>query len=273
MTELDGFVRGLDETEYHAHPALSASAAKVLLRSPARFQYQRTHAGRAGTPAMDFGTLVHALTLRSHDSRIAVLPYADWRTKDAQTQRDALVAAGRIPMLAKDVRRAIAVAKAVHAHPLAGPILSEGQAEVSMFWDDPDTGVRLRGRIDWLRDNALIDLKTTSNEGAELDTFGRQAARLDYPMSAAHYVAGVAAITGRTLPFITITVEVEEPHWITVAQYAEVDLAAGYDRMRAAIDEYARRTESGVWDDPIDAIPYIPVPEWYARHAAHLKEF
>lgn len=260
----------IDELTYHADPALSASGAKTLLHSPARFAWEREH-GTKGSDAMDFGTLVHALVLRSHDSRIVVNPHESMRTKAAQEWAAERAAEGRIVVSPKDVRRAIAVAKAVHAHPLGGAILSEGRPEVTLRWDDPETGVPLRGRVDWLRDNAIVDVKTAGRYGgSELGTFGRQAATLDYPMSAAHYVAGYAALTGDTLPFITITVEVEAPHFITVSQYDEADLLVGHERMREAIAEFARRTESGVWSDP-PQIETVPVPGWYARQL--VKEF
>jgi len=265
-----GIHDNIPELTYHADPALSASGAKTLLHSPARFAWEREH-GTKASDAMDFGTLVHALVLRSHDRRIVVSPFASMRTKEAQTFAAECAAEGSILVSSKDVRRAIAVAKAVHAHPLAGAILSEGRPEVTLRWDDKETGVPCRGRIDWLRKNAIVDVKTVGRYGGcELDPFGRQAASLDYPMSAANYVAGVAALTGETLPFITIAVEVDAPHFITVSQYDEADLLAGHERMREAIAEYARRTESGQWVDP-PQIETVPVPQWYARQL--VKEF
>lgn len=77
-------------------------------------------------------------------------------------------------------------------------------------------------------------------------------------------LAGYAALTGETLPFVTVAVEVEPPHFVTVATYRERDLLAGHARMRAAVAEYQRRTESGVWIDPPE-VEEIPVPDWYAR--------
>jgi hypothetical protein len=221
---------------------------------------------------MDLGTLVHTLVLGSKDRRLVVCPFDSMRTKAAQEWAEKVDTAGQIVVTHKQVRQAIAVAKAVKAHPLAGAILSEGRPEVTLRWDDPETGVPLRGRIDWLRDNAIVDLKTCGRYGgSELDTFGRQAASLDYPMSAANYVAGYAALTGETLPFITITVEVEAPHFITVGVYDEADLLEGHERMRSAIEEFARRTESGIWTDP-PQIETIPVPGWYAGRRVP-KEF
>ncbi|NUP32068.1 MAG: hypothetical protein HOU01_10165 [Streptomycetaceae bacterium] len=266
MTLTVGIHDDIPELEYHADPALSASGAKTLLHSPARFAWEREN-GTRSSDAMDLGTLVHTLVLGSHDRRIVVSPFDSMRTKAAHEWAAQMEAEHRIVVSHKQVRQAIAVAKAVKAHPLAGAILSEGRPEVTLRWDDPETGVPLRGRIDWLRPNAIVDVKTVGRYGgSELNTFGRQAANLDYPMSAANYVAGVAALTGETLPFLTITVEVEPPYFIEVTRYDEEDLLTGHKRMHAAIAEFAKRTESGVWTDPPEIRP-VPVPAWYGRTA------
>lgn len=250
----------------HLGRSLSASGAKTLLHSPERFAYEREH-GRPGSDSMDFGTLVHALVLRSHDERIVVSPFDSMRTNAAKEFAAKAEAGRRIVYSAKDVRKAIAVAKAVRAHPLAGAIFSQGRPEVSLYWLDPETGITCRGRLDWVRDNALVDLKTVGRYGgAEPSTFGRQSANLDYPMSAAHYTDGWEVLTGERLPFVTVTVEIEPPHFITVGVYDDSDLDAGRRRMAEAKAEFARRESSGEWaDEP--AVITFPIPAWYSRSA------
>ena len=122
-----------------------------------------------------------------------------------------------------------------------------------------------RGRVDWVRSNAIVDLKTAGRPGgSELDEFGRQAANLNYPLAAAHYADGWEALTGEALPFLTVTVETEEPHFVTVSQYDPDDLDAGRTRMEQAKAEFARRTLSGQWEDP-PAIHTLSLPGWYAN--------
>lgn len=54
-------------------------------------------------------------------------------------------------------------AKLVAAHPVGGSAFAGGYPEVSIFWEDPETGIRLKARIDYLKTKALIDLKTFTN--------------------------------------------------------------------------------------------------------------
>lgn len=274
MIAAPGIYDGIDEVRYHADDdlapklgrSLSASGAKTLLYSPERFAWEREH-GRPAKDAYDMGSLVHAVVLRSHDSRIRVVAAGDWRTKAAQQAKADAHAAGLIPVLAKDVRLAIHIARVVRAHPLAGAVLRDGRPEVSIYWRDEATGITCRGRIDYVHPKALVDLKTVASYGlAEPERFGRQAANLNYPLAAAHYVDGWHALTGDLLPFVTVTVELDPPHFITVSQYHPDDLNAGRKRMAAAKAEFAERESSGVWAEPPEIVT-LPVPGWYAATA------
>lgn len=61
---------------------------------------------------------------------------------------------------AADIERAV---KFVHAHPDATKTITGGFAEVSIFWIDEETGVRMKARIDYLKTKAIIDVKSFSN--------------------------------------------------------------------------------------------------------------
>lgn len=256
----------LDETAYHADPtpsgSLSVSGAKTLLRDPARYQWERSH-GRPNKTAFDLGTLAHALILRGGDNRIRVIDAYDWRTKAAQDARKAAYAERMTPVHRGDLLQAAKIAQAVRRHPLAGAILRGGTPERSMFWDDPDTGVPLRGRVDYVHPKALVDLKTAAYGGSHHDVFAKAAANFDYPMQAANYTDGWHTLTGDLLPFLFVVVEVDPPYFVRVFQLTDADLAAGRERMRAAIDRYAEYEATG-WPGTSTDIDTLTMPRWYA---------
>ena len=73
---------------------------------------------------------------------------------------------GRIILSPEVWEQLHAMAAAVHAHPAAGALLTSvpGEAEKSVYWNDPTTGVLCRCRPDWWReDDVLVDLKTTDD--------------------------------------------------------------------------------------------------------------
>jgi hypothetical protein len=268
-----GLYRGIPEDVYHGDSdlapelgrSLSQSGAKTLLaQGPERFAWEREN-GRPPKDAFDIGGLTHELVLRGGDNRIRIVDAYDWRTKAAQQAKRDAHKDRLTPCHRGDLLQASRVACAVKAHALAGPILSEGEPEVSLYWIDAETGVTCRGRIDWLRDNALVDLKTVGRYGDAVPAkFGRSAASFDYPMQAAFYSDGYYALTGVRLPFLTIAVELDPPHFVTVGWYSDDDLEIGRERMRQALAIYAERESSGVWADPPE-IQTIPLPGYYGR--------
>ena len=64
------------------------------------------------------------------------------------------------PDVAADLDR---TAKIVFAHQSAKMALTGGLSEVSIFWIDPETGIRMKARLDYLKVKAIIDIKTFSN--------------------------------------------------------------------------------------------------------------
>lgn len=269
-----GLYDGIDEQDYHADRilapelgrSLSQSGAKTLRRSARRFVHERS-AGRPDKDAFDLGGTVHSLALRSKDSRIRVIDAYDWKTKAAQ-QAKAAARAQRLTAIHRgQLLQAAKVARAVRRDELAGAILSEGRPEVTAYAIDPETGVTLRARFDWLREgtahDCLVDLKTADYGRGTEDVFGSSAASYDYPIQAWWYRYVYFLITGRWLPFYTITVETDPPHFVTVGQYDPADLAIGEDRAREAIAAYAEG-ESNDWPHE-QLITTFTLPGYYGR--------
>lgn len=136
------------------------------------------------------------------------------------------------------------IARAVHAHPVAGPLLAEGQAECTVTWTDKDTGIACKGRMDWLSDLALVDLKTTRD--IEVLAFGRHAAGLLYHCQLAFYSMGLFA-HGLKPAVKIIAVESDPPHDVAVFDLNEDVLWAGEVKVREALRLVKRCREDKRW--------------------------
>lgn len=100
-------------------PSLSASIAKVLVdpkKTPAhaklkhpRFTVQPV---REFNAVPNFGSAVHALTFGG--PKVVPLAFKDWKKDKAREERDAVLAAGDVPLLEKDVNRARACAEVAY---------------------------------------------------------------------------------------------------------------------------------------------------------------
>jgi hypothetical protein len=156
--------------QYHADalsptPTLTRTVAlELLTRSPLHaYRIHPRLGGKAkkSTDAMDDGTVLHALTLGQPDPR-EILDVDDYRTNAAKALRDQALAAGRIPVKAKDATWHNTLARSFTAALRNHDIdFGDMDRERTIEWDDQ--GVLCRSRLDavGVRDGfvTIYDLK------------------------------------------------------------------------------------------------------------------
>jgi hypothetical protein len=278
----DGIYGSVDEEMYHAdRGSLSMSGAKLLLQPscPAKFRWKIDNKQKPKR-IWDFGHVAHHLILGKGsdfvvldpevnglkaDGTVADKPAATTMWKDAEkTARSR----GLIPIHIDEHAKAVAMAAKVLADPEAAPIFASGEAEMSVYATDPITGIRLRGRLDWInhdyhRDGTLLvdDVKTAvSSNPFELE---RAFYNLGYWMQRAWYedVLILAGLAER-VDFVFTVVEKEEPFVVQNVRYLNEAVTEGRRANREAIDLYARCLESGQWPGYSDDIVTIGLPAW-----------
>lgn len=268
-----GIYDGIPDEAYHADPvpggSLSSTGARRILDSPARFRYEQDHPRESA--AFDLGKAAHLLVL-GEGAQITVIDAEDWRTKAAREARDTVRAAGKAPLLTKEMEQVKEMAAAIRAHPLAGPLFEPGTGlpEQSLFWEDPATGVMCRARLDWLRQPRIVaDYK--SCDRADRASFARSVANFGYHQQAAFYEAGVRALGVMYDPAFLFAAQEKTPPYL-VAVYGLDDLAmeAGRARNRQAIERYRDCKEAGIWPGYGDDIEYISLPPWALRTEEHV---
>lgn len=268
----------LPEDVYHADPtpngSLSVSGAKKLLAPscPALYKYERDNPPPS-KDVFDYGTAAHRLVL-GVGADIVGVDAADWRTKEAKAQRDQIRARGCTPILLSDMACIEEMALAIRSHPIASALFDPegGQPEASLFWQDEDSGVMCRGRVDWLpyaSGNRLIiaDYKTARH--AEPQAFARDAASYRYHMQAAWYIDGVKALGLDDDPaFVFVVQEKTAPYLVTVVELDISALYAGRTLNRKALDVYAECAANDTWPGYADDVALVSLPIWAEREAA-----
>ncbi|PZQ53188.1 MAG: hypothetical protein DI570_24265 [Phenylobacterium zucineum] len=285
QAELGRLLARVPEALYHrglvdGEESLSHSGMKTLLgRTPAHFRREVDHPeDRAQKKAFDLGSAAHAYILGS-DAGIAEIrrgaptdehpfgtgePYDDFRTKDAQTKRDEAYALDLIPILAKDVARVEAMVAALHEHPTALDLLTDGTPEVSAFARDPETKVILRARFDWLRrDNLLVDYKTGVT--ADPAAFSRRALDYGYYLQDPTYRHVLRLCGVEPAGFEFVLQETTPPYAVAVVHLEPATRQLGELRMRQAIALFAECQTAGVWPGyPAESVG-VDVPWWALR--------
>lgn len=264
MTDYNGLVYGLDEAVYFRQPGLSSTGAKKILQSPAHLQHYLTQP-EAPKDAFDVGSAVHSKVL-GVGAQIAVYPdgtgperfeydgkeldnvldkTGGLRTAASKAFEAEKRAEGLIPVKRVTARVVNLMAESVLSNPTVKALLASGDPEVSMFATDPDTGVALRGRLDWLGPR-IVDLKTTAGDASESE-FAIHAFRFGYDIQQAMYEHTYNIITGDNLPYLFAVVEAHAPYLTAVHVLGADELLMARRRAREARERYARALESGEW--------------------------
>ncbi|MGV2383985.1 MAG UNVERIFIED_CONTAM: PD-(D/E)XK nuclease-like domain-containing protein [Thermobifida fusca] len=265
----------LPEEVYHADPvpggSLSSTGARRLLECPARFRYEQAHPP-APKPHFDFGTAAHKLVL-GVGPELAVIDAPDWRTKAARDAAREARERGAVPLKRNEYEQIQAMAAALRAHPVAGPIFTEsaGRAEQSLFWQDPETRVVCRARVDHLPHPTqqgrliLADYKTCVT--ADPRKLPRVIAEHGYHLQAAWYMDGVRALgAGEDVAFLFVFQEKTAPHLVTVVELDHEALQVGAYLAREARQLYAACRRTGRWPGYSDDSPVVvSLPSYYSR--------
>jgi exodeoxyribonuclease VIII len=257
-------------TDYRKAHGVNWSALKHIDVSPLHYRHRLDHP-TPPTAAMQAGTLAHLATLEparfaasvvtppddvlGKGGRRSTKAYREW----ADAQPDDVTIAST-----SEIEAAQAIADAVRAHPVAGPMLAEARCEVPMFWTDPATGLECKGLADALTvidgRPVLVDLKKA--RAVIPRAFERQAATLGYHGQMAHYAAGVEAVTGTAPDVYIVAVEGDAPHDVAVFHLDADALWAGEQYRRRLLDRLAECIERDDWPGVAPDVQPLTLPAW-----------
>jgi len=244
--------------------AVNASSLKAAAVSPLHYHYGLTHE-RPDTAAMAKGRAIHCATLEPDEFPRR---YTVWngarRGKDWLAFEEGATDAGLEILTLAEYDDVLATRDAVRAHPDAARYLAAGHAEQTITWVDRDTDLPCKARIDFITPGAggvVVDLKTSRDIGDR--SFGKTTHDLLYHMSAAHYIAGMRAITGEDWRFVFIAVESNPPHDVRVGPLSEDAIYCGEQEAARLLRLVADCTASGEWPGAFPDEDTFDLPAWY----------
>ena len=133
----------------------------------------------------------------------------------------------------------------INNNPEAISLFTGGEAETSVFWEDKETGLKLKCRPDYLNSKFCTDLKSTAN--AQANPFARQITNLGYHISACMYLDGIKQATGRDVQFRWVAVERKAPYLCVVYQLSDESMQVGQRLYRDYLNKLADCLESDKW--------------------------
>lgn len=272
-------VYDLDDAIYHADPvpagSLSKSGATKLLDCPAKFDHDRNHSAPP-RKSFDLGHAAHKLVLgagpelreipEDYLAKNGAVSTTDAREFIKQARAD-----GAVPLKPAEYQQVQEMAAALRAHPIASALLdpTSGTPEQSLFWVDPDTGVWLRARLDWLphkvpgRRTIVPDYKTAVS--ADPWQFRKTAADYGYHMQHAMYLDAVDALdlASPAPAFVFVVQEKTAPYVVTVVELDTEAESLGRRQIRKAVALFAECQRTGRWPGYTDEVALVSLPDWY----------
>jgi hypothetical protein len=267
----------LTHEEYHldpcAWPSLSCSIAKMLIRGSAKHAWQAHprfgNVGFTPTAVMDDGSTMHAMLLgQAHlitpiravygpKHKLKGQPVADYKTGEAQEERDEIRALGQIPVLhhrlPELLRCKAAVLREIQELDDGEGFLAPGRNEVCVVAREDD--VLLRCLVDRLPDEPHLppfDLKFTELSVAPGASWERRL-QFEYAFQDAFYtrvIKGARAAAGVFVepePMRFIAAELDPPHGTAINAALPELRAIAAAEVERAIQLWRLCTRTGEW--------------------------
>jgi exodeoxyribonuclease VIII len=208
-----GVYHNISFPDYRKIDAVNSSYLKRLDHCPAYAKVEPPD-----TPATIFGRAFHTAILEPslfYDQYV-VAPTVDKRTTAGKNTWADFQAAnlGKVLLKEEEASRIMDMIEAVRAHPTARELLKEGSSEVTVVWQDKETGLLCKARFDHLPDDGdkrtIIDVKTADN--VESHVYRNAAVNYGYYLSASMYIEGARIALGHEFDIMAhIAVEKEPP--------------------------------------------------------------
>jgi exodeoxyribonuclease VIII len=260
--------------EYRRWPAFAQSGIKHVLRSPKHYMAYVLGEADAKSKAMILGSLIDCLVLEPllFSKYFAMQPATYESKKDGVKPWNAnsltckkikhdIEDSGKQIITEIDFQKAKQIAEAVNTHVSASEIIAKTKKQVSLVWQDSDTGVLCKGRLDMMCDEHLDDLKSTMD--ACPAGFSRSIESFGYHIQGAFYSDGYAALTGNVqLPYNIIAAETESPFCVATYALEPDTLLIGRAIYKKALKKYKECKDLNNWPGYSDFIEPIDVPPW-----------
>lgn len=280
MTELldrltTGVYDDIPEDVYHSDPvpggSLSSTGARLLLQpgGPAKYRWQQDHPAPAKR-VFEIGSAAHQVVLGAGPELVRI-DADEWRSKDIKAQVADVRARGAIPLKPAEYQMVHDMADAIRRHPLTKTLFdpTNGVPERTIIWQDDQTGVWRRARLDWLPNPSggrlvIADYKTAAD--ASPAGVRKAIAARGYHLQDPWYRDAVVAADLADDPlFVFVFQEKTPPYLVNVVALEPDDVQAGREKNRQALELYATCAATGVWPGYCEhEINPIRLPGWAA---------
>lgn len=255
------FVVGMPNADYHAYEGISNSGLNLVARSPAHYAYR---SGFKQTRHMELGTAFHTALLEPERYAAEYMTVRGINDRRKSEYKEASKVYGNEATLTDSEGASVDVmVESVRSNADASAVLSEpGYAELSAFVEDPETGILMRCRFDWLTETGrALDVKKTQD--CRQRAFSKSLYAYRYHCQQAMYSHVYELITGKELEsYQFLAIEEHPPCANVLYTLDELAKQQGYRDYRDALLEYAEAEKTGHWRAYGVSSDIVSLPDW-----------
>lgn len=254
-------IQGMPFAEYAAVPAEHATGLKSMLVSPLQYRWDRDHS-KPDARHYRVGRLTHTAILEP-DRLLTDYVVFTGKVRNGKAWDEFRAAnADKTIVSRSELDDAMAMGKAARRNRFVRDLIADGEPEVCVFWDECETGLRCKSRLDWLKRGGVVEIKTTAK--IEPYQFSAEFARRGYGLQCGMYSLGhrIATDSDKT-PFFVVAVQNAPPYDVVVYQVPHDVLEAGWDRACDMIRRVAECQRANHWPGVAgDEMHELQLPKW-----------
>lgn len=263
----------LPNDTYHLAASLSSTGVKQLLKNPYLYWYN-SHLNPDKEPldtaALKRGRVAHILLLEPQHFN------SEFKIKEGvyRSGKEGVVGEGEY----NEIQAACEVLRSTK---LISKLIIGGLPEVSIFWNDALTGVKCRSRLDYIKENLIIDYKTVSS--IEQFDITNSIARYGYDIQAGIYMDSIQKIINskeiqgdynpewlknirkhKKFEFIFIFQEKKAPFLYRAVQVDPKIIELGQEKFRQAINlfkQYYDKYGANPWPSGLDSVEHLYIDD------------
>jgi exodeoxyribonuclease VIII len=213
----------MHQSEYEQLEGWNFSRLKLMRTSALHFLNPPV---RKMSASLIFGLALHCLVLEPEEFTAKYEVYKG-KSRNNKGYKELVASTTKDVLLETEYEAARRAAKAVVNDKVAKQYLRFGQAETVLQWTDPVTGLKLKGRTDFVGDRQT-DLKSTKN--IDPTAWSYDAKKYCYPEQVAMYQDGLKALGYDSK---------HQPRWIVVENHKPYDVVVY--RVPESVVEYGRK--------------------------------
>lgn len=242
-----GVHEGLPFWDYLLWEAFGSGDVRKVAHSPAHLR-QHWASGKDVNPSLLTGRGLHACVLEPDTEWPKYYRLSDGKDRRSKEYKEMAEEVGSEYVL-RDIEydACIGARDRLFAHTRIGRLMRDGTPELSFAWEDPETGLPLKGRGDWVNQNmgVVFDLKSTGD--AREQQFVRVAKNLGYPQQGAHYTTGLMENDVDVRDYVIVAAEIDPPYEPVMYRVSSKDMMIADAHWRAMVDLLAHCIMENRW--------------------------